>query len=135
MEEILKMMLNTPPIVLALVAIVLLVFVLLTPYGKRALRALKVSVAAQAASNPNMTGSGLVLMLEDAKAPVPRHWATYVDERIDHKMRNLVQSVNSHMEMTEEKLAPITGMDEKLDDLRVIVARIEGMMDRRHKTR
>lgn len=136
--DLVEAMLKSEPLKLALIAIVLLALGL-TPLGRKVGRtvdrALERKAAVNAASNPSMTGSGLILMIEDAKAPVPRHWVSYVDERIDHKVRNLVQSMNGHMEFTEKRLDQIKDVDAKLDGLQVAVARIEGALERRNRPR
>lgn len=36
-------------------------------------------------------GREMISFFEETEAPFPRHWSTYVDSRIDHKLRNMLE--------------------------------------------
>lgn len=134
MLELIEKMLGAPPMVLALV-VAILALLATGPLGKKVSDWIekKRTSTAVAKANGKMTGTGLVLMLEADKSPLPRHWVDEVDRRFDHKTRSIVATLNSHMETTREKLEALqsatSDQDEKLDDQTQRLARIEGKLE------
>lgn len=133
MTEILNSLLKSTPLQLALIAIIGLVLVIAGPAGRKLARALERHKTMT--TSTKIDGTDIVALIEDGKSPLPRQWATWVDERIEHKLRNVLGTVNLHMEITEQKLAGLAPIDLKLDDVQQRLARIEGMLDRRSQPR
>jgi hypothetical protein len=132
MTDLAEKLLASTPLHVALVAIVLLVLGT-GPVGRKLTGLLERK--APTSSWQRLSGVGIVNRLEEDKAPFPRPWEKWVDERIEHKARGLLQTLNSHMELTEEKLGKVEAMDDRLHDLQASLARIEGMLDRRTRPR
>lgn len=67
-----------------------------------------------------LTGGKILNLLEEDESPMPRHWQTYIDTRMAHKINNAMNPVNVQLGRVEAEVA----------EMKEGVSRLEGVINR-----
>jgi len=72
-----------------------------------------------------LNGHRVVALIEESAAPMPRHWATHVDERAAHKANNVIAPTVLLLSKLEEQ---VKSTNEAVEDLSRIIQRLIGRL-------